>query len=196
MTRWFTSDLHFGHANIIRYSDRPFASVDHMNRALIQRWNEVVADADEVWCLGDMAMGQLDHTLPLIAELTGRKILVAGNHDRCWAGHTGRAAERVPSWIDRYERAGFDEILQGTIEMEVGGRRVLASHFPYVGDSHDADRFVEHRPADDGETWLLHGHVHEKWQRADRMINVGVDVWDYRPVAEETLAALMDLPTS
>lgn len=25
MTRWFTADLHFGHTNIIRYCERPFA---------------------------------------------------------------------------------------------------------------------------------------------------------------------------
>src|SRR4051794_15711876 len=107
MTRWFTSDLHLGHTNIIQYANRPFSSVDAMDRTLIDRWNEVVCDSDEVWCLGDMAMGQLDRTRPLISELAGRKVLLAGNHDRCWAGHTsGRAAERLPMWIDRYRRAG------------------------------------------------------------------------------------------
>jgi calcineurin-like phosphoesterase family protein len=67
---------------------------------------------------------------------------------------------------------------------------VLACHFPYRGDSHDQDRYVEHRPVDEG-AWLLHGHVHERWRVLDRMINVGVDVWDYRPVSEATLADLI-----
>ena len=67
---------------------------------------------------------------------------------------------------------------------------MIACHFPYRGDSHDHDRFVAHRPVDRG-AWLLHGHVHERWQERDRMINVGVDAWDYRPVAEEQLAGLI-----
>ena len=55
MALWLTSDLHFGHENIIRYCDRPFADVDAMNRALVDRWNEVVGDDDVVWVLGDFA---------------------------------------------------------------------------------------------------------------------------------------------
>ena len=70
---------HFGHANIIRYCARPFA--DAMNRAMVDRWNNVVADSDEVWVLGDLVMGQL--TVNLSAHvwcLKGRKILVPGTH--------------------------------------------------------------------------------------------------------------------
>jgi calcineurin-like phosphoesterase family protein len=64
------------------------------------------------------------------------------------------------------------------------------NHLPYEGDSHDDDRFVPLRPVDDGG-WLLHGHVHNKWRQKERMINVGVDVWDLAPVAQETLEALI-----
>ena len=69
MTRWFTADLHFGHANIIRYCDRPWPDVDAMDRGLINRWNATVADDDEVWVLGDVAMGRIDDSLRLIGEL-------------------------------------------------------------------------------------------------------------------------------
>ena len=57
MARWFTSDLHFGHSNIIRYSGCPFADTGEMNEALIDRWNAVVGNGDEVWVLGDVALG-------------------------------------------------------------------------------------------------------------------------------------------
>ncbi|MGH9186526.1 MAG: metallophosphoesterase family protein [Acidimicrobiales bacterium] len=186
MTRWFTADLHLGHANIIEYSSRPFDSVDAMNRALIDRWNEVVAADDEVWMLGDFALGKTADTLPLVAELAGRKILLTGNHDRCWPGHGWRA----DGWEERYLEAGFDEIQHGDGTIDVGEHKPLACHFPYRGDSNDRDRFVDSRPVDRGQ-WLLHGHVHERWLQRGRMINVGVDAWDYRPVSGAELSQLI-----
>ncbi|MGH9119072.1 MAG: hypothetical protein ACRD0A_14675 [Acidimicrobiales bacterium] len=73
MTRWFTADLHLGHANIIDYSRRPFDSVDEMNRALIDNWNEVVDD-DEVWMLGDFALGKIAESLPLVGGARRPKV--------------------------------------------------------------------------------------------------------------------------
>ena len=187
MATWFTTDLHLGHRNIIDYCDRPFADADAMNRALIDNWNETVADNDTVWVIGDFALGKIAETLPRVTELSGRKILLAGNHDRCWAGH-GRRAE---GWTERYFDAGFDEVVHGAATIKIGDRTVLACHFPYRGDSHDHDRFVEHRPIDKG-AWLLHGHVHERWTQQGRMINVGVDATGFRPISESAVAELID----
>lgn len=191
MARWFTSDLHLGHTNIIEYCGRPFHSVGEMNAAIVSRWNEAVASDDEVWVLGDVAMGRMDETLQLVGELAGRKTLLTGNHDRCWAGKPGVRRERVSEWRGHYYRAGFDTIVDGCVDLTIGGFDVRACHFPYRGDSQDHDRYVEHRPVDDGVSWLLHGHVHESWRVADRMINVGVDVWGFRPVAESELVDLI-----
>jgi calcineurin-like phosphoesterase family protein len=186
VTRWFTSDLHFGHANIIRYCDRPYADVDEMDRDLVARWNATVAPDDEVWVLGDVAMGRLDDSLLLISELAGTKRLVPGNHDRCWPGR----GERAAGWAERYVAAGFAEVLAEQVELTIGGRPALACHFPYFGDSHDEARFESHRPVDDGRL-LLHGHVHTRWRVEGRQVNVGCDVWDYRPVAEEAIVAAL-----
>ena len=186
MTTWFTADLHLGHRNIIDYTGRPFEDVGSMNRGLIDRWTRVVDADDTVWVLGDVAMGPIRHTLPLVGELPGHKLLVPGNHDRCWPGH-GRAAD---PWVDRYLDAGFDAVCDETTTVDIGGEEILLCHFPYEGDSHDEDRYVEHRPIDDGR-WLLHGHVHTTWAQRGRMINVGVDVTDQRPVSEAEIAALI-----
>ncbi|MDZ4827499.1 MAG: metallophosphoesterase family protein [Actinomycetota bacterium] len=186
MARYFTADLHLGHRNIIEYSSRPFRDADHMNNALVEHWNSTVEETDDVIVLGDFAMGRIAETLPIASVLNGRKVLLAGNHDRCWVGHK----KGVDAATDRYLDAGFAEIWQGTVELDIGGRHVVACHFPYRGDSHDHDRYVAHRPADEG-AWLLHGHVHERWKVRDKMINVGVDVWDYTPVPEGALAELM-----
>lgn len=185
--RYFTADLHLGHGNIIEYSARPFRDVAHMSAELVERWNATVESTGEVLVLGDFAMGRIAETLPVASELNGRKVLVAGNHDRCWHGHK----KGVDAAVDRYLDAGFDEIWQGSVDLRLGGQvRALACHFPYRGDSHDHDRFVAQRPADAG-AWLLHGHVHQSWKVRERMVNVGVDVWDYRPVPESAIAELM-----
>lgn len=187
MATWFTADLHFGHGNIIDYCRRPFGDVDAMNQALIDNWNAFVDPDDTVWVLGDFALGSLAESLPLAARLHGDKILVPGNHDRCWHGR-GRRAD---GWAGRYRDAGFDDVVDGPTRITIGDRSVLASHFPYEGDSHGDDRFVDHRPVDEGG-WLLHGHVHESWAQNDRMINVGVDVAGYHPVPEATITALIE----
>lgn len=187
MTTWFTADLHFGHRNIIRYCNRPFGGVQHMDEMLVRNWNEVVQADDTVWVLGDVAMGSLESSLRLVGRLLGRKLLVAGNHDRCWTPH-GRRAE---GWTERYQEAGFAEVHQGTVELAVANTTVLACHFPYEGDSHDDDRYTEHRPVDRG-LWLLHGHVHDTWAQRERMINVGVDVRNYRPMSEAAVADIID----
>lgn len=54
---FFTSDTHFGHANIINLCKRPFRDVNHMNDMLVENWNSVVTDDDTVFYLGDFALG-------------------------------------------------------------------------------------------------------------------------------------------
>lgn len=197
MTTYYTSDLHFGHLNIIRFCDRPFPGVSAMNSRLVQLWNETVTDDDTVWVLGDVALGALDESLAHIGRLAGHKILVPGNHDRCWEGDRAlrkgdpearerrRAAAR-----ERYLSAGFAEIRDRPERMVLGDQEVDLSHFPYEGDSHGADRFVEYRPVDRGG-WVVHGHVHDTWRQRGRQINVGVDVWGGRPVPAEAIAGLI-----
>ncbi len=183
MATWFTADLHFGHRNIIEYCNRPFSDVDDMTTGLVDRWNERVAADDDVWVLGDVAMGRIAESLPAVARLHGHKHLVAGNHDRCWFGHGERSAD----WIDRYREVGFETIVQGTARTAIGSTEVTLCHFPYEGDSHGMDRFVQHRPVDDGG-WLVHGHVHDSFAQRGRQINVGIDAHDLAPVTEALLA--------
>jgi len=188
MTTFFTADLHLSHARINELSGRPFSNLRAMNAALVKGWNSRVTDEDTVWVLGDVCMGPIQESLDLIPLLAGRKILMPGNHDRCWDGHPLRNRSR--DWDARYLDAGFAEIVQGPFLLRIPGFPVLLSHFPYSGDSHDLDRYTAHRPADDGG-WLLHGHVHEKWRQRGRMINVGVDAWQGKPVSEDTVVGLM-----
>jgi calcineurin-like phosphoesterase family protein len=184
---WFSSDLHFAHANVISYCNRPFRTADEMDLALIERWNATVAPDDVVVVLGDVAMGQLADSLSLVGLLHGTKVLVPGNHDRCWVGHSAR---KRAHWDDRYLEAGFSTILHDPQPVELANVTVELSHFPYAGDTQGTDRHVEHRPLDQGR-WLLHGHVHGLWRQRDRQINVGIDAWGGRPVSSAAIEALI-----
>ncbi|CAN5508916.1 metallophosphoesterase [soil metagenome] len=195
--RYFTSDLHLGHHNILGYTDRPFATTDDMAEHLIDRWSQVVADDDEVWLLGDLAMGRIDESLPLVGRLPGRIILVPGNHDRCWSGirytrNGARNAERVQFWREKYLESGIDEIVDGPCTLELDGTPVRLSHFPFRGggDHTAEERYTEHRLIDTGG-WLLCGHVHHLFRVSGRQINVGIDAWGGDLVPEHTLTELI-----
>ena len=80
--RFFTSDTHFGHKNIINLCNRPFDDVTHMNEMLVVNWNKVIGQDDTVYHHGDVALGTIHESLQYIKRLNGTKIQIIGNHDR------------------------------------------------------------------------------------------------------------------
>jgi calcineurin-like phosphoesterase family protein len=179
--RFFVSDTHFGHKNILTLgSGRSFSSIEEHDETLIERWNKVVKPEDTVYHLGDVALGKIAESLPLVGRLNGHIKLVSGNHDRIFSGEKQAKRDR---FLPEYLKV-FDEVLPESLQMDVGGFDVMLSHFPYVGDSHGADRHADKRPKDEGLP-LIHGHVHDKWKFNGRMFNVGVDVNNFTPVSED-----------
>lgn len=79
---FFTSDLHFGHRNIISAAQRPFASSEEMDAALIKNWNRRIRPNDEIYILGDFTMQGPQFAMEILRQLNGRKYLVRGNHDQ------------------------------------------------------------------------------------------------------------------
>lgn len=83
MKTYFISDTHFGHANIIKYHDRPYKGVPEMDKSMIENWNKVVHPDDLVWFLGDIAFYYDKEQLrKLVRKLNGNKRIILGNHDR------------------------------------------------------------------------------------------------------------------
>ena len=106
-----------------------------------------------------------------------------------------KGADRSERWIDRYHAVGFTQILttaQLTVATAGGPRDVTLCHFPRREESQPgrADRYKEWRPVDDG--WMFCGHLHDAWQTDGHQVDVGVHVWNYAPVALETLLALKE----
>jgi calcineurin-like phosphoesterase family protein len=163
---YFTSDTHFGHRNIIEYCNRPFRSSDgqpdvyYMDRELIKRWNDVVTPDDTVYHLGDVIMGERGRLPQILRNLSGRKILIRGNHDK--------GAEKMLE-------AGFDEV-HSELYTTVDGKLLYLHHQPMP---------VTHWMG--WATYHICGHVHEHWTRRGDTVNAGVDRWDFRPVTLETL---------
>ncbi len=179
---FFTSDHHFGHSNIIKYCNRPFKSVDEMNEEMVNRWNEVVEKDDIVYYLGDFSLSikAVEQYLP---RLNGNKYLIMGNHDQCHPCH-GKKSD----WKKvKYFELGWGDIGEFHY-VNIEGNEVKLHHMPYKDDTDQ--RFTEYRPFDKGN-WLLHGHVHNKWKVKDKMINVGVDVWDFYPVSIDKIKELI-----
>ena len=197
---YFTSDLHIGHTNVIKYCSRPFTSVEEMDSILVKNWNDLIKPEDSVYCLGDFSMSFIPVERSL-RRLMGNKFLIPGNHDFCHSYHKkSRNPENRARWIKEYERVGWTVLSeQTTLELE-GIGTVNVCHHPY-GDENSGDsagyedKYAKWRPLDDGNV-LLCGHIHEKWltkrsYKGSLMVNCGVDVHNMRPISELELVALI-----
>lgn len=158
MKTWFTADTHFGHANIIKYCNRPFKDIDRMNEILIKNWNSRVKKNDIVLFLGDFCFkskskrGEGLEYKPeyYLSQLNGHITFIKGNHD-----NNNSLDARISSLI-----------------VNISDKNIFCNHFPENFDS----RFKIN----------LTAHVHEKWKIRkiynSFLINVGIDVWKYSPV--------------
>ena len=182
MRTFFSSDHHFGHKNIIRLSNRPFEDLHAMHKAFTENWNAVVGKDDLVYVLGDFSFSNTKDTAGYLSYLNGRKILIAGNHDK----HGDYA----------YIKAGFEHVFHEA-RIKIAGRYVNLSHFPYApklieGVPPYELRYMDRRPHDDGR-WLLHGHTHSSEKLRGRQIHIGVDAWNYKPVPIEEIESIIAL---
>ena len=190
---WFTSDNHFFHKNVISHCNRPFNNLHEMHEHMIQEWNKRVKPTEHIYVLGDFSFSGWTMTKKIVARLNGYKIFIKGNHDP--------AAHKLIA-------AGFNEVHENEW-IKLGDQRVLLSHFPFhpmlnyhknsdgsvIADDVDMSmdrRYLHKRIVDDGEQWLLHGHVHQHWKQNGRMINVGVDQWDFKPVPHDKILAMIE----
>lgn len=184
MTKFFTSDEHFGHTNILHLGEgRPFKDLNHMHSIIIRNHNSIVTPDDDVYFLGDIAMGTLEDSLKVFHGMMGNKFLIPGNHDKIFTGANSQT--RIERFWPIYEEAGFTILPENTTIM-VGEYEVALSHFPYAGDHTFKDRYEKNRPPDVGLP-LLHGHTHQRTrftEEAPNTLHVGVDGNNFTPVSE------------
>lgn len=167
---YYTADLHMGHANIMRLSNRPFASVEEMNEALVNNWNAVVSENDDVYILGDVMFKMSSRPDNFLHRMKGRKHLIVGNHDR-----QNLKKEAFTSCFDS---------INDYLCIEDEGRKVVLFHYPIL----EWDGYFRGH-------YHIYGHIHNSDNFANRVMmqvknafNAGVDVNDFIP---QTLSQLI-----
>ena len=150
---WFTSDLHLGHTNIIKYNRPKFHNVHEMHYEIVQKWNSTIGMNDIVWVLGDVLYGKQSYlALPLLDQLNGTKNLVLGNHDN-------HLLNELQYYFNKIEIAyRFDGF--------------VLTHIP-VHTQQLSERYKGN----------IHGHLHNESLSDKRYINVNMDVRDLYPVS-------------
>lgn len=172
---YYISDLHFSHANVIRFDSRPYENVEEMNEDLTKRWNSTVKPGDFVYIIGDLCWLKANDWFPIVSRLNGNLVLIRGNHD----------PEHLPNKL----RKLFSDV-KDIKTINDGGYMVTMCHYPLM--------FYPRSYSE--KSIMLCGHVHttaenkflEAWRaeaKADptagyaRIINVGcmMPYMDYTP---------------
>lgn len=171
--KWFTSDFHFGHKNIIQYSNRPW-TFEEQDDKLVDRWNSRVGVMDDVYHLGDFTFvgsKKANKVIELIKQLNGKITFLMGNHcqKNLWA---------------QIEQANLPHVMEicHYKEITVEGRTVVMCHYP----------FETWNKAHHG-AWHLHGHCHGSMAPRGRRLDVGIDNHpDHQVFSLEEIKAHMD----
>ena len=190
--RFFTSDHHFGHENIIKFVNRPFRNGAEMDEELIKRWNEKVSDEDEVYYLGDLTLG--DNGIDYLMKLNGNIKIVPGGHDYRWLPYL------VSADIETHGRITYLGELH-SLEIEQPGQKfpltIALCHYPLL--SWDRSHYGSVH---------LHGHTHgtidiigesgdlqlppkNQGGGKGKRLDIGVDSHDFYPVSLEEVLNIL-----
>ena len=158
-----TSDLHFGHKNIIKYENRPYENIEQMDEDLIQRWNNTVGKEDTTYVLGDFSWYKGEKTNEILKRLNGKKVLIIGNHDCNFLKDK------------KFDKSLFEEI-EYYKELKYNKKIYVLFHYP----------IAEHNGKTNGVIHL-YGHIHSMNLELERKLmplayNVGVDRNGYVPI--------------
>ena len=155
---WLTSDHHFGHGNIIEYSNRPYDGVEEMNEELISNHNAVVSVKDTVYHLGDFTFRDAEYAKGIMERMNGIFTVIRGNHDY-WTRKLKLTIKNLHEICD-YK------------ELKHNKENFILFHYP-IERWRNSHHGVIH----------FHGHSHgECPHRELRRMDVGVDPNYYVPV--------------
>ena len=161
----YTSDLHFGHKNVIGFDHRPFGDIDEMDHVMIKLWNARVQKDDTVYIVGDLCYRNNHAPEWYLRQLKGHKILILGNHD--WQILKNQSALRYLEGVEKM------------MTVRDGEKQICLCHYPIA----EWDGY--HR-----DSWLIYGHIHNRKDEAydfmktkDHALNAGCMINGYAPAS-------------
>jgi calcineurin-like phosphoesterase family protein len=164
MTFWFTADYHLGHANIIKYCNRPFKNTTEMDTAIIGNLVASIKPGDTLHYLGDLAFTPdlAKEFVALTKHVTVH--FIPGNHDK----------KSLPVII----AAGIH--VSPLEDITVNGQKITLCHYAMRvwNESHL-------------NAWQLYGHSHGTLPPVGKQWDVGVDGNGFKPVSFEQLVSIM-----
>ncbi len=161
---YYIADTHFGHTNVIRHDNRPFSSIEEMDRTIIENWNARVRDTDDIYIVGDFIYRGAHEPEWYLKQLKGKKHFIIGNHD----GAVLKSNEALKYFVDVDKMAHVID----------GRNHICLCHFPiaewngfYKGHYH------------------IYAHIHNNtndvyyfMKKYDRALNAGCMINNYMPV--------------
>ena len=162
---YFLADTHFNHANIIKYSKRPFPDVESMNKFLLDNWIDTVKPEDTVIFVGDFAMGRYEHLLYKVVQKSNT-IFIRGNHDKKLV---------LP----------YGNLNQSVNVASAGGTQFIVTHDPdevsrdyrgWIIHGHHHNNFPDRYPF---------------FNPDQKTINVSVDMIGFRPISMDEIMRVM-----
>nr|DAF62027.1 MAG TPA: metallophosphatase domain protein [Phage sp. ctL4h4] len=182
---FFTSDMHFGHRNILSFCDRikTFADVKSMNEGMIERWNSVIGENDIVFDCGDFSWFPGVHEYgKLLKKFNGIHYIIPGNHDD---------VAKLKAAVIKYNLQDKVHICAEVVHLHLHDFEdqinmedvIVLCHYPLLTWSGSNRRSIH-----------LFGHIHSLsidqmkefgigMQFRKNMLDVGVDSHDYTPVS-------------
>jgi len=164
---FFTSDLHIGHENIIKFDQRPFENIWQMEKEIICRINERVTNSDILYIVGDLAfkVRNVRHIENFIKRLNCNTIiLILGNHD-----------EFNPF---KYVDIGIQSV---HTSLFINNQEFCLIHDPSVCSGFRQQKFIC-------------GHVHKLFTKLDNVVNVGCCVHNYYPISLDEIRTIIEEP--
>lgn len=165
----YTADLHFGHSNVIKFDNRPFADIDEMDRCLIELWNSRVAPDDDVYLIGDVCFRNNKPEEWYLRQLKGHKHLVIGNHDR--------------KLLDNQTAMSCFETIDKMMHVRDEDKHICLCHYPLA----EWNGFFK-------GTYHIYGHIHNRKDGAymymknfENALNAGCMINNYMPASLDEL---------
>ena len=140
---WLTSDLHLNHDKDFIWGARGFSSITEMNNEIINKWNFSIDNEDDVYCLGDIMLGNELAGARLLHQLKGNIHIIRGNHD---------TDNRMTIYNHSYNVV---EICEGKF-LRYGNYHFYLTHYPCLTDNYTDGSNLERKMIN------LCGHRHAK----------------------------------